>query len=128
MSGELVLDPTLNDDEVQFLVEIITIDDELIEEEVLVGEELPDVSFLEEIIVLHGDGKWVLLFFTKKELNDLIVFSSFLKEPFDLPEEDEIGALMMEEEVVQPDSTDRFRAILDDESLLDELWEAFFPK
>ena len=57
MSGELVLDPTLNDDEVQFLVEIITIDDELIEEEVLVGEELPDVSFLEEIIVLHGDGK-----------------------------------------------------------------------
>ena len=66
MSGELVLDPTLNDDEVQFLVEIITIDDELIEEEVLVGEELPDVSFLEEIIVLHGDGKWVLLFFNKK--------------------------------------------------------------
>ena len=35
---------------------------------------------------------------------------------------------MMEEEVVQPDLTGRFRAILDDESLLDELWEAFFPK
>jgi hypothetical protein len=30
----------------------------LIEEELMVGEEIPDITLLEEIITLDDDGKW----------------------------------------------------------------------
>lgn len=57
MSGILNSNPDSNADEVQFLAEIITIEDDLIEEELMLGEEVPDVTFLEEIITLNDDGK-----------------------------------------------------------------------
>lgn len=56
--GNLNLVPNQYADEVQFLVEVITVEDELIEEELMVGEEIPDITLLEEIITLDDDGKW----------------------------------------------------------------------
>jgi|694.fasta_scaffold11780_10 hypothetical protein len=55
--GNLNLVPNQYADEVQFLVEVITVEDELIEEELMVGEEIPDITLLEEIITLDDDGK-----------------------------------------------------------------------
>jgi hypothetical protein len=55
--GNLNLVPNQYADEVQFLVEVITVEDELIEEELMVGEEIPDITLLEEIIILDDDGK-----------------------------------------------------------------------
>lgn len=55
--GRLNLVPNQYGDEVQFLVEVITIEDELIEEELMVGEDIPDITLLEEIITLDDDGK-----------------------------------------------------------------------
>ncbi len=57
MSGILNSNPDSNVEEVQFLAEIIIIEDDLIEEELMLGEEVPDVTFLEEIITLNDDGK-----------------------------------------------------------------------
>jgi hypothetical protein len=57
MSGTLNSNPDSNVEEVQFLAEIIIIEDDLIEEELMLGEEVPDVTFLEEIITLNDDGK-----------------------------------------------------------------------
>lgn len=56
--GNLNLVPNQYADEVQFLIEVITVEDELIEEELMVGEEIPDITLLEEIITLDDDGKW----------------------------------------------------------------------
>jgi len=55
--GNLNLVPNQYADEVQFLVEVITVEDELIEEELMVGEEIPDITLLEEIITLDDNGK-----------------------------------------------------------------------
>jgi hypothetical protein len=55
--GNLNLVPNQYADEVQFLVEVITVEDELIDEELMVGEEIPDITLLEEIITLDDDGK-----------------------------------------------------------------------
>jgi hypothetical protein len=55
--GNLNLVPNQYADEVQFLFEVITVEDELIEEELMVGEEIPDITLLEEIITLDDDGK-----------------------------------------------------------------------